>query len=74
MRRSGKYPMPCCKPSFHSRLILSRPIWSGSGLWEGKLVHARRDGTRIEVHSRWVLHDEEPSDGETVFEMNQLEA
>lgn len=42
------------------------------GLWEGKLVHARRDGTRIEVHSRWVLHDEEPSPGETVLEINKL--
>jgi PAS domain S-box-containing protein len=40
------------------------------GRWEGKLVHARRDGTRIEVHSRWMLHEEEPSCGETVLEMN----
>lgn len=40
------------------------------GLWEGKLVHARRDGMRIEVHSRWVLYDEEPRPGETVIEIN----
>jgi CDP-glucose 4,6-dehydratase len=44
------------------------------GLWEGKLVHARRDGTRVEVHSRWVLHDEEPSPGETVLEINNLQS
>jgi len=42
------------------------------GSWEGKLVHARRDGTRIEVHSRWVLQAQEPSPRETVFEINKL--
>lgn len=41
------------------------------GLWEGKLVHARRDGLRLEVQSRWVLHDEEPSTGTLVLEINQ---
>ena len=42
------------------------------GLWEGKLVHARRDGTRIEAHSRWVLQTQEPSAVETVFEINKV--
>lgn len=41
------------------------------GLWEGKLVHARRDGTKIEVQSRWVLHNEEPSPIKTVLEINK---
>ncbi|HYM88639.1 MAG TPA: PAS domain-containing protein, partial [Nitrospiraceae bacterium] len=40
------------------------------GQWEGKLVHARRDGTQIEVHSRWVLYREESKSAETVLEFN----
>ena len=43
-----------------------------AGTWEGKLVHARRDGTQIEVQSRWVLQTQEPSPDETVFEINKL--
>ena len=43
-----------------------------AGTWEGKLVHARRDGTQIEVQSRWVLQTQEPSPDETVFELNKL--
>ena len=35
-------------------------------------MHARRDGTQIEVHSRWVLQSQEPSPDETVFEINKL--
>jgi CDP-glucose 4,6-dehydratase len=40
------------------------------GSWEGKLVHARRDGTKIEVQSRWVLHNEKPN-VEKVIEINR---
>ncbi|HEX2523845.1 MAG TPA: CDP-glucose 4,6-dehydratase, partial [Terriglobia bacterium] len=43
-----------------------------AGIWEGKLVHARRDGTQIQVQSRWVLQTQEPSPDETVFEINKL--
>ena len=42
------------------------------GSWEGRLVHARRDGTRIDVHSRWILQTEEPGPNETVFEINKI--
>ncbi len=35
-------------------------------------MHARRDGTQIEVHSRWVLQSQEPRPDETVFEINKL--
>lgn len=45
---------------------------SGNGQWEGKLMHARRDGTRIEVQSRWVMQSKEPGPFETVFEINKL--
>jgi len=41
------------------------------GQWEGKLVHAQRDGRQIEVQSRWVLHYEEPGGSEAVLEMNE---
>jgi len=41
------------------------------GQWRGKLVHERRDGTQIEVESRWVLLcRDEPSPVKTVIEIN----
>jgi CDP-glucose 4,6-dehydratase len=40
-------------------------------LWEGKLVHARRDGTQIEVNSRWVLNNEGQGTVATVLEINK---
>lgn len=43
-----------------------------NGLWEGNLVHLRRDGMRVEVHSRWVLYNEERDSRETVLEINKL--
>jgi hypothetical protein len=39
------------------------------GQWEGKLVHTRRDGSRVIVDSRWVL-DRAPA-SEVVVETNQ---
>ena len=41
------------------------------GLWEGKLVHARRDGTQIEVNSRWALYNEGQGAVEMVLEINK---
>jgi PAS domain S-box-containing protein len=41
------------------------------GLWEGKLVHARRDGMQIEVNSHWALHNEGQGAGEMVLEINK---
>jgi PAS domain S-box-containing protein len=38
--------------------------------WEGELVHTRRDGAQITVHSRWaILHDAE-GEGFGVLEVN----
>jgi PAS domain S-box-containing protein len=38
------------------------------GEWQGKLVHATRDGRRVVVDSRWVLDPKEP--GHAVIEIN----
>jgi PAS domain S-box-containing protein len=44
-----------------------------SGRWEGKLVHATRDGRRVVVVSQWILY---PSKGDTgeVLEINKRTA
>ena len=42
------------------------------GLWEGQLVHRKRDGSSISVRSRWVLKRSDQSDDSKVFEINQI--
>lgn len=43
-----------------------------NGYWEGRLVHVRRDGTRIHVNSRWALQHDEVSRPDAVVEINSL--
>jgi len=51
--------------------IIERDL-TRQGQWEGKLLHARRDGTWIEVDSRWVLlNSDEPR---RVIEINSPRA
>ncbi len=40
------------------------------GHWEGELVHTRRDGGRLVVASRWVLHKDERGAPSAVLEVN----
>jgi PAS domain S-box-containing protein len=38
--------------------------------WSGELVHRRKDGTQIEVSSRWVLNRDERGNRKSVLETN----
>ena len=42
------------------------------GVWEGQLVHTRRDGRRVVVSSRWELQQDEQLDGPFVLEVNRV--
>lgn len=54
------------EPRDHLNAILVR-----TGRWEGELTHARRDGTRVVVASRWSLrHDEHGAPG-AILEINR---
>ena len=41
-----------------------------AGVWEGELIHIRRDGSRMAVWSRWELRYEDESSVPTVLEIN----
>lgn len=43
-----------------------------TGVWEGRLVHTRRDGKRVVVTSRWELHAGAPADTPVVLEINHM--
>jgi PAS domain S-box-containing protein len=43
---------PRALEEIHSELVRN-------GRWKGKLVHATRDGRRVAVESRWILHSRE---------------
>jgi PAS domain S-box-containing protein len=42
------------------------------GLWEGQLVHTRRNGRPVTVKSRWVLRQDHPRRGVKIVEINQI--
>ncbi len=41
------------------------------GAWEGELIHSRRDGSRVSVASKWILHRNALGEPVRVLEMNQ---
>ena len=40
------------------------------GYWEGELIHAKRDGTRVTVASRWTLQRDEEGTPTAILEIN----
>src|SRR5687767_2568441 len=40
---------------FPKPLVVIEETLSDTGVWEGRLVHTRRDNTQISVDSRWAL-------------------
>ncbi len=55
---------PCALASIEAEL-------SRSGRWEGDLMHKRRDGSRLVVHSRWQVRRETGRAQPIVFEWNR---
>lgn len=45
-----------------------------NGVWEGTLVHKRRDGSHVVVHSRWQLQRVKGNQNPIVVEVNSQEA
>jgi PAS domain S-box-containing protein len=43
------------------------------GLWEGQLVHTRKNGRPVTVKSRWVLRQDHPRRGVKIVEINQIQ-
>jgi PAS domain S-box-containing protein len=41
-----------------------------TGRWEGELIHAKRDGTRVVVASRWALQRDEQGNPAAILETN----
>jgi PAS domain S-box-containing protein len=41
-----------------------------TGAWDGELSHVKRDGERITVASRWVLHRNETGEPSAILEAN----
>lgn len=40
------------------------------GSWEGELVHYRRDGSRINIASHWILHRDSAGNPKAIIEVN----
>ena len=45
---------------------------TAKGLWEGQLMHTKKDGSTIAVKSRWVLKQGHRNHGGKVFEINDI--
>ena len=41
------------------------------GRWEGELVHTRKDGKKVTVHSRWALRQDEAGSPAEIMEVNR---
>jgi PAS domain S-box-containing protein len=45
--------------------------FGNEGLWDGELIHTRKDGDKVTVHSRWVLRHDEATGSSEVMEVNR---
>jgi len=57
-----EYPMPLAQ--------IERALYARGG-WEGELIHTRRDGSRVSVASKWILHRNAQGEPSRILEMNQ---
>lgn len=59
------------KTEFPSSLAAIEAELAAEDLWEGTLVHTRRDGTQVAVASRWVLQWDEAGVAKAILEFNR---
>jgi two-component system, cell cycle sensor histidine kinase and response regulator CckA len=57
-----EFPMPLAQ--------IERALYARGG-WEGELIHTRRDGSRVSVASKWILHRNAQGEPSRILEMNQ---
>jgi PAS domain S-box-containing protein len=57
-----EFPMPLAQ--------IERVLYASGG-WEGELIHTRRDGSRVSVASKWILHRNAQGEPSRILEMNQ---
>ncbi|HJU12183.1 MAG TPA: chemotaxis protein CheB, partial [Candidatus Binataceae bacterium] len=66
----GKPVHELLRTEFPQPLEEIKSILESRGQWEGELVHHDRNGNRIVVVSRWVLHRSEPGRPSVVLQVN----
>jgi CDP-glucose 4,6-dehydratase len=67
----GKVSHKLLKTEFPKPLVEIESELAERGEWVGKLVHFRRDGSRVEVKSRWFIHSNVSKSETAVIETNQ---
>jgi rsbT co-antagonist protein RsbR len=66
----GKNPRDLLKTTFPTDIEEIERIFMDIGHWEGELLHKRRDGTEVLVHSRWVLKRGQNGSPDVTLEIN----
>jgi len=66
----GQISHELLRTSFSQPLHAIEEQFRGTGVWEGELIHRKRDGSSIVVSSLWVLHRDASGQPTRVLEAN----